>query len=84
MSDTRTVVFQCTDSQLDGQWHVIPAGPFVEAVVPPNTPIRIVPTGSVQWCGDAAAEVWVPEYALDLWRAEHDLDSGGDHQGDPQ
>jgi hypothetical protein len=61
----------------EGQWIVIEHD-HVNALIStgPNPEdyktIDLVPTGTVEWDGNRAAEVWVPEDKLDYWRAEFD------------
>lgn len=80
----RTVVFHLTDSSWDGKWMDVPADrTAIEVFVggphsgddPPPSSVAMVPTGNLEWYDNRAAEVWVPEHRLPLWRAEHDLPS---------
>jgi hypothetical protein len=73
----RYVVLRLTNSPYDGEWRHAPVwvGDNIVATVN-DTTIRLVPTGNVEWRDDGmAAMVYVPEDKLDVWRAEHDVDS---------
>jgi hypothetical protein len=76
-----TVVFRLTGTRLDGQWFEAQHIPVVahtwglDKDRNPTTPERVVfvPTGSVEWEGNACAEVVVPEDKLTLWKLEYHL-----------
>lgn len=55
----------------DGEWWVVkgrPAGMWTAL-----GHVTLVATGNLEWNGNRAAEIYVPEDRLTEWRAEHDL-----------
>lgn len=84
MAEHRTVWIELTGTSMDGNAMAIESGDMVwERYGPVRAdqpqvrvePVTMVATGSVRWVDDLPVEVYVPEDRLDLWRAEHDVET---------
>jgi len=57
---------------LDGSWMMVTAKP-ASLQYGDGRQVAIVATGSLEWDGDRAAEVYVPWQKLARWRQQHPL-----------
>lgn len=75
MTAARTVVLRLVGGRVEGQWWTIPDHIYAPTVYYQDAgKVDLVATGSVEWDGDRAAEVYVPENRLAEWRAEHQVE----------
>jgi hypothetical protein len=76
MDEPRLIVMRLTSgSTFEGQWIEVDRPEIiVQRPGHPDGDVAMVPTGDLEWDGDRCAEVWVPQDALPLWLAEHQVD----------
>jgi len=71
--DAFCIVLRMTgNSRLEGSWMLVKATPAT-LLYNNGDRVLIVATGSLEWDGDRAAEVYVPEEKLARWRERHPL-----------
>jgi hypothetical protein len=75
-ADPHCIVLRLVGGDNEGAWWMVETPPAFYAFTREVGEVRVplAPTGSIEWDGDRAAEVYVPEQLLGLWKAEHAVD----------